>query len=316
MPRRPPRRTFLPAMAPLPPSPPSLRPGLALAQVALGALLISVAPVWVRLAPVGPTAAGFYRMLVGAIVLLPLAIVRRERLWAGRRAFGFVIWASICFTLDLVFWHMSIHRVGPGLATILANFQVFLLAGFGLLVLRERLHWQLAVAVPAALMGLFLFVGVRWDGLAVEYKAGVGLGLLTAVVYGSYLLVLRASQARPNRLEPLPNLLAICAVTAVLLVPVALWRGESLALPDVRTGAILAAYGITAQGLGWLLISRGIPYVEATRAGLVLLLQPALAFVWDVLFFGRPTGGTDVLGAILALGAIYVGGRRWGRMTG
>lgn len=292
--------------------PPPPRPGLALAQVGLGALLISVAPVWVRLAPVGPTAAGFYRMLVGAIVLLPLALARRERLWAGRHAFGFVVAASVCFTLDLVFWHMSIHRVGPGLATILANFQVLLLAGFGLVVLRERLRWQFVLAVPAALTGLFLLVGVHWDRLSAGYKAGVGLGLLTALVYGSYLLVLRASQTRADRLEPVPNLLAICAVTAALLVPVALWRGESLAIPDLRTGAILTAYGITAQGLGWLLISRGIPHVEASRAGLVLLLQPALAFVWDVLFFGRPTGESDVLGALLALSAIYFGGRRRG----
>ncbi|MDH4351527.1 MAG: DMT family transporter [Gemmatimonadota bacterium] len=298
----------------VPPQP--VRPGLALAQVALGALLISVAPVWVRLAPVGPTVAGFYRMLVGAVVLLPLALARRERLWAGRRALGFVIVASVCFTLDLVFWHMSIHRVGPGLATILANFQVFLLAAFGLIVLRERLHWQFLVAVPAALLGLFLLVGVNWDLLSAGYQAGVGLGLLTALVYGSYLLVLRASQARADRLEPLPNLLAICGVTAVLLLPVALWRGESLAVPDLRTGAILVAYGITAQGLGWLLISRGIPYVEATRAGLVLLLQPALAFVWDILFFGRPTGETDAVGALLALSAIYFGGRRRGRDDG
>lgn len=290
-----------------------MRPGAAVAHVALGALLLSFAAVWVRLAPVGPTAAGFYRMLVGGLVLLPIALARRERLWAGRRALGFVLAAGAFFTADLVFWHKSIHLVGPGLATILANFQVFLLAGFGIVVLRERLRWQFALAIPAALAGLLLLVGVDWTSLPAGYRAGVVLGLLTAIAYGSYLLVLRASQARAGRLEPLPNLMAICWVTTALLALVALGEGESLAIPDGRTAALLVGYGITAQVAGWLLISRGIPHVEAGRAGLLLLLQPSLAFVWDILFFSRPTDGMDVLGALLALGAIYLGTVRNGK---
>ena len=95
--------------------------------------------------------------------------------------------------------------------------------------------------------------------------------------------------------------------------------------PAVGFGALSLLYflcrlvGVSVarfQGLGWLLISRGIPYVEATRAGLVLLLQPALAFVWDILFFARPIGETDAVGALLALSAIYFGGRRRGRDDG
>jgi drug/metabolite transporter (DMT)-like permease len=292
------------------PPPPVSGRTAALVQVAAGAVLISFASVWVRLADVGPTAAGVYRMLVGGVVLLAAALMRRERLGGGPRAAAFVAVASVCFTLDLVFWHRSIHLVGPGLATILANFQVLLLGAYGVLVLRERPHWRFFAAVPAALAGLLLLVGADWRSLAVSYRAGVGFGLLTALSYASYLLVLRASQAREGRLEPLPNLMAICWGTTALLVLTALAQGESLRIPSPATGGILVVYGVTAQVVGWLLISRGIPYIEAGRAGLVLLLQPTLAFTWDVLFFHRPTGVTDVLGAGLALGAIYLGTTR------
>jgi drug/metabolite transporter (DMT)-like permease len=50
----------------------------------------------------------------------------------------------------------------------------------------------------------------------------------------------------------------------------------------------------------------------------MLLLQPSLAFVWDVLFFDRPTDIADVLGAAMALGAIYLGtgGKDGGRAVG
>lgn len=291
-------------------SPDRRRATLALWQVAAGAVLLSFAPVFVKLARVGPTAAGFYRMLVGGIVLLALGAARRERLWVGGRAFAFAAAAGLAFTFDLIFWHRSIHLVGPGLATILANFQVFMLAAFGILILKERPSWRLLVGIPLALAGLFLLVGVDWTALPAGYRWGVVLGLLTAVSYGSYLLALRASQARAGRLEPIPNLMTICFVaTALLAVSIGV-EGATLAIPDANTGLLLVGYGVTAQVVAWLLISHGLPHVEAGRAGLVLLLQPSLAFVWDVLLFHRPTRASDVAGALLALGAIYLGTRK------
>ncbi|MCX6832762.1 MAG: hypothetical protein NT028_11655 [candidate division Zixibacteria bacterium] len=47
--------------------------------------------------------------------------------------------------------------------------------------------------------------------------------------------------------------------------------------------------------------------ISASRVGLILLLQPTLAFVWDVLFFKRPTTELEGVGAVIALAAIYLG---------
>jgi drug/metabolite transporter (DMT)-like permease len=62
--------------------------------------------------------------------------------------------------------------------------------------------------------------------------------------------------------------------------------------------------------LGWSLISTAMRQIPATVAGLVLLLQPALSFVWDVLIFHRPTAVHEVFGVVLILGAIFQGSRR------
>ena len=43
------------------------------------------------------------------------------------------------FSIDLFCWHLSIDYVGPGLATILGNCQVFILALAGRLLYKERL---------------------------------------------------------------------------------------------------------------------------------------------------------------------------------
>lgn len=270
-------------------------------------MLISFAAVFVRLAEVGPTTAAVYRMLIAGAALAAMVLVRGGRLQPDRRAVALALVAGIVFAIDLVAWHRSIHYVGPGLATILANFQVFLLAGFGTVVLRERIGWRTVAAIPLALLGLFLLVGVNWTSLTTTYRLGVMLGLAAAAAYGTLLLVLRAAQRRAGRLAVEANLMVVCLTAAVLLAPTAVLEGQGLAIPNLMTFAILAAYALTAQVAGWMLITHGLPHVQAGTAGLLILLQPTLAFVWDIVFFARPTTLVDVAGAVLALGAIYLG---------
>jgi drug/metabolite transporter (DMT)-like permease len=284
-------------------------PRLAAAKVAAGAVCISFAAVFVKLAPVGPTAAGFYRMLFGGAALLVILVARRERLPTSAAAFGLAAACGVFFALDIAFWHQSIHYVGPGLATILANFQVFFLAAVGVLFLRERLSWRLVVGTLAAFGGMYLVVGVKWGELAATFKWGILLGLITALCYTAFLLTLRRVRRLPPSSRPtaMGTVVIVSFVSAGCLAAIVAFRGESFGIPDGGTAATLVAYGLAGQVLGWVLISSGVPGMEASRLGLLLLLQPSLAFVWDMLFFGRPTTALDVVGVVVALAAIYLG---------
>lgn len=283
---------------------------LGILQLLIGATLISFSPVFVRIADVEPAAAGFYRMAIGGAFLLIVVAARRDSLWKGIRPLGFAIACAACFAADLSFWHRSIAYIGPGLATIMGNFQVFFLAAFGIVVLRERLDWRFMVSVPLAVAGLVMLVGVDWSVLPATYKTGVVFGLLTALTYASYVLILQKAQSRTTRLSAAANLAVISLATAAIMAIEVPSMGESFHVPNAHSWLAMVAYGVLCQALGWIVISRALVKVEASRAGLVLLLQPTLAFVWDVLFFDRPTDAVDALGAVLALAAIYIGGAR------
>jgi drug/metabolite transporter (DMT)-like permease len=283
---------------------------MSILQLLAGATMISFSPVFVAVADVGPTMAGFYRNLFGGVFLLILVLVRGDRLWAGMRSFTLAAICGVLFAADLSFWHRSIHYVGPGLATIMGNFQVFFLAAFGLVFFKEKPGWRYMVSVPLAILGLFLIVGIDWSQLETNYRLGVLCGLATALTYAAFLLVLQNSQSRPRRLSATANLCVISLVSAAVMAVEGPVQGESFAIPNTHSWISLLAYGVICQGLGWIMISRALVYVEASRAGLILLLQPTLAFIWDVLFFARPTGIVDAAGALLALVAIYFGGSR------
>lgn len=282
----------------------------ALLRLLAGVVLISFSAVFVKLVSVPPTTSGLYRCLFGGLILLVLVRLRGESLVTRRGPFLMLLGAALFFALDLWVWHRSILYVGPGLATLLGNFQVFILALAGVVLFGERLRWPVVLSIPLALLGLSLIVGFDWSALGPEYRLGIAFGLMTAVFYAAYLLSLRRARGTAGAGTASADLAVVSLATAALLAVAAPAGGESLAIPSWRDAAILLAYGIVAQVLGWVLISGSLPQIAASRVGLILLLQPLLAFVWDVLFFSRRISVLEAAGAAIALVAIYLGSRR------
>jgi drug/metabolite transporter (DMT)-like permease len=276
----------------------------------LGAVLISLSPVWVKLVSVSPTTSGFYRVAIGSVTVILLMIATRQRLRLSTRAWLLVGLAGAFFSLDLFFWHRSIIYVGPGLSTLLANFQVFIMMFAGIVLLRQRPSAMQLFAIPLALVGLLMIVGLDWQSLPGDYRLGVVFGLLTAVMYAGYLLSLRASRVNSESRLPFAEVAGVSIVCTLLLLLIAQVEGVSLAVPEAADVKWLLCYGILSHSFGALFLASSLPHVSTTEAGLALLLQPTLSFVWDVLFFGRPMQPIEIAGASIALVAIYLGSRK------
>ena len=276
----------------------------------LGAVLISLSPVWVKLVSVPPTTSGFYRTAIGSVTVLLLMAFARQKLRLSKRTWLLVALAGAFFSLDLFFWHRSIIYVGPGLSTLLANFQVFIMMFAGVVLLRQKPGAMQLLAVPLALVGLLMIVGLDWQSLPGDYRLGIVFGLLTATMYAGYLLSLRAARVNSRSRVPLAEVAVVSMVCTLLLVLMAQAEGVSLAVPDPADIKWLLCYGILSHSFGALLLASSLPHVSTTEAGLALLLQPTLSFVWDVLFFDRPMQPIEIAGAAIALFAIYLGSRK------
>lgn len=274
----------------------------------IGAALISLSPVWVRLVDVSPTTSGFYRVFFGGAALAVFLLASRRSMRMERRVWWMLLAAAVFFALDLWFWHRSIIYIGPGLSTLLANFQVFIMMAAGIVFLQQKPRPVQLIAVPLAVVGLALIVGLDWSTLPADYRWGVILGLLTACAYAGYMLSLRASRRDATDRLPTREVFVVSVITAAALGVSAIAEGESLALTTTDLGWLLA-YGVLSHCIGWLLIASSLPHVSTTEAGLALLLQPTLSFFWDVLIFDRGMTGQEFIGAAIALLAIFLGAR-------
>ena len=102
-------------------------------------------------------------------------------------------------------------------------------------------------------------------------------------------------------------MMVVSFTTAFFLGIQAACSGNAFTIPDTRSWTALLLLGLTSQGIGWILISNALPHIRASFAGLILLLQPSLAFIWDVLLFQRETSTFNWIGVIMAITAIYLG---------
>jgi len=148
---------------------------------------------------------------------------------------------------------------------------------------------------------------LQWQYLDSTYQFGIALGLAAALCYAAFLLSLRKLQVELNKESRFYLLMMVSLISTLFLAVELVRTGEGFRIPNLHSFWALLALGLGSQVIGWLLITNALPNVRTSLSGLVLLLQPAGAFVWDVILFQRPTSMVNWLGVLLALAAIYLG---------
>jgi drug/metabolite transporter (DMT)-like permease len=282
--------------------------GLALA----GAVAIAFSGILVRLADQPPSTVAFYRCAYALPPLLALAAWERRRYGPlGRRALTLSLVAGLLFAADLILWHHSIAAVGAGLATVLGNVQVVLVPIAAWLFLHERPEARVLGAVPIVLSGVVLISGVVGAGAYGEDPAlGVLYGLLTAVAYTGFLLVLRAGVHDLRR--PAGPLFWATAAAAAASLPAG-WALDELELtPTWPEHGWLIALALSSQVLGWLLITTALPRVPAALTSVLLTVQPVLSVVFAALLLDDSPSAVQSLGIAVVISGILLAtvGRR------
>lgn len=277
------------------------RPAL---TAALGAMVIAFSAILVRLSEAAPSTAAVFRCAY-ALPLLAL-LAARERSAYGprtRRDRQLALAAGIFFAADLTFWHHSIEAVGAGLATVLGNVQVVLVGLLAWAALGERPDRRSLLAVPVVLGGVVLISGVVGSGAYGEDPAlGVVMGLLTALTYAIFILVLRRGNRDVRR--PAGPLLDATLAAAVFAALAGVAVGDVDFAPDWPSHGWLVLLAVSSQVLGWLLISVSLPRLPAVTTSIVLTLQPVGSVLLGVVLLDESPSAVQLLGVAVILAGV------------
>jgi drug/metabolite transporter (DMT)-like permease len=270
----------------------------------LGALVIAFSAILVKLADVSPSTAATFRCLWA---LPPLALLA----WIERECFGprpprdrlLALAAGVFLAADLTFWHHSIAAVGAGLATVLGNLQVVLVALIAWAALGERPGGRTLGAIPVAFLGVVLISGAVGAGAYGDEPAlGVAYGVLTALTYALFIVILR--QGNSDERRPAGPLFDATLTGFVFSALGGIAVGDLDWTPGLESQAWLVTLALTSQVLGWLLISVSLPRLPAVMTSIGLMLQPVGSVILGVILLSEEPSAVQLAGVAVVLGAV------------
>ena len=269
-------------------------------------MCIAFSGIFYKFAQVTPETATAFRCLYGLPILALVGWVEHRRYGPlPTRAVWLATVAGVFFAGGLLAWHHAVDQVGAGLATVLGNLQVIVVALAAWLVFGERPPRSVLLGLPIVLGGVVLISGVIGSGAYGPNPAlGTILGIVTALSYAGYLLVIRRGSRDLRR--PAGPVAISTASTAVAAIIFGFAFGQLDPVPSWPSHGWLIAVGITSQSIGYLIISISLPRLPAALTSIILLAQPvATVFLARVLLDETPSPA-QLLGVALVIAGIGV----------
>jgi len=292
-------------------------PRWAVVAAVAGATCISSSAVVMQLAGSSPSLTSLGRCAFALPVLGALAWLERRRS-GGVRMTTRNRWlariAGVFLAADLIVWSHSIADIGAGLGTVITNLQVVIVALLAWLVLGERPRRSMLAALPVMLGGLVLVGGLAaTGGYGAHPELGVAFGVVVAVLYSVYILMLRQAAVGSPVVAALFEATVGAACASLVF---------GLALRDFRLGPAWPALGwlvllaLTSQVIGWLLITVSMPRLPAWLVSALLLVQPVGSLTLSAAFLSERPSLVQLAGVVVIIAGVLIAayGRTAGRI--
>jgi drug/metabolite transporter (DMT)-like permease len=275
-----------------------VRGRLALPAVAVGVLAVSAAAIFIRLAEAPAIAVAFWRCTLGTAVLLPPALIRKEKFPTGRTLYIGMA-SGVALGAHFGFWISSLDYTSVAASVVLVSTQPVFVAILAYLLFGERTSPLSLAGILVALAGTAVIAGDGSVGSAALF--GNALALVGAVAVAVYVLIGRSS--RTGGVGVLPYSIVVYSAAALTLLPVALLFGVELWGYPGETWFWLWAITLGPQIMGHTVFNWALRYVEASVVSGTILAEPVVSslLAWLILF-ERPGLPTILGGAVVLFG--------------
>lgn len=274
---------------------------------------ISCASLLIKLTDAPPLTIAFYRVLIGACIYAPVAVINREIGAISRYHAGCMFAGGICLAAHFGFWILSLSYTSVASSVSLVNtspiFVVILSRFFGRLSAersrRPKFLWS------GVILGLIGSAGLAGSDLMnPQAHSAVGDLMATAgaISLAGYLLAGRAvGTAVPLALY----LTCVYGIAAAVLLISCLLSSSTLAHFPMDTLLMLLLIGVIPQGIGHSLLNWTLRYLPASLVSLFVIAEPVGATVLAAIFLGEYPSIMNVLFMVIIITGILISQRAY-----
>jgi drug/metabolite transporter (DMT)-like permease len=264
--------------------------------VLAGLVLSDLPPLW----------AAAIRFMLGAGLMLGIAVVRREHLLGllRRHAWVYIMLGTVGIAaFNLLFFYALqttsanngalIMAINPLLTTLLA-------AAF----IGEKATLRHVLALPVALAGVAVVVSHgEMDRLAsLSLSRGDLMMIAATLSWAAYNVLTRRYMPQGS---PIAHTSWIMAAGALVLLAVALASGSHIHALGMRAGLAMGFMVVAGTVLAYLFWGLGIVRLGAGRTAIFINLVPVFAMLSGTFIGDMPTGA-QLIGGLLVLGGVLI----------
>lgn len=264
----------------------------------------------VLLGAFGPFTITFLRCTMGAIVLMLVLLVRRERIeWRKLPWLQLVLVGIFTSAVPWTAIGFSEQRLPSTIVSVLNAFTPICTLLMGVLCFRAATSLNQWIGVTLGFGGIVVLLDIDWQTLSFGEPLGYVLMLVTTLSYGwSPHMSKKYFQGISAVTVSLFTLLTGAIVCGIMALSTETIEWSLLSEPTVATS--IAALGALGSGIAFILnntlIQRGSPQI----ASLVTYLIPPFAIYWGWLLLNEEISYTLFIGLTLILSGVFFATRQ------
>lgn len=247
---------------------------------------------------IGPFTFTFARNIIGAAVLLPLAVISRERSESNK---VLVCSASICgiaLGLASCLQQYGMLYTTPGKAGFLTALYIIIIPIAGIF-LKKKCHRLTWTAAAAALFGIYLLC------MTESFALGKGdiFEILCAFVFSAQIMIISHFSGRVN----VYRFACIEFFTSGLFAAVPMLLCETVTLSGMTAAWLPLLYtGILSSGVAYTLQIIGQRGLNPTLAALIMSLESCFSVISGWIILGQSLSFRELAGCIIMFAAIVL----------
>lgn len=252
------------------------------------------------------------RSSISALLVVLFMLIRRQPFLSRDRTLWPGIAAGVLFAAEFLCVSVGLNMTSASrLVVFLYTAPIFTVLGLHWLIPSERLHLAQWLGILLAFIGIAVAFSTGYDGAGHHTGTLWGdlLGVAAALLWSATTLLIRNSTL--SEAAPAKTLLYQLVVSALLILPLALWSGEvasahltALVWQSLFFQAVIVSF---ASYLAWFWILR---CYLASRVAVFSFLTPLFGVGFGMLFLHEVVALRFALGAALVLGGIVMVNRR------
>ena len=244
----------------------------------------------------------FYRFITATAALALIMVVKKESFKVSWRDLEVIMLLAVFYTASSMFLLYGYESMGAGVATTLHfTYPVFVtLLMFALF--REKASWVTWTAVVLAIAGV---AKLSLNGTELRLDpAGVGVVLLSAVGYASYIIAVNKSRVRDMHSR---KLAFYVFVFTTLMFAVKNCLGDGVQpLPDAVSTVNVVLLAVAPTVISNITLLLAVRNIGGTLTSILGALEPVTAVCIGAIVFGEDFTLSEAVGITLILAAVVL----------